>query len=175
MLKRCFNFPLPILAAEAKKTQSKAPPVTGSNHNLILAEILREAESSTVKFYDTSVMDIKHRHSFAREGNSISQLANKNTHTLPRTWGPQKTNDIYRAFIPGQKCSCSWKAKAFMKVLYFKDGNHLHILVNDCGFFRACMHIGLLTLQDIALMTGLKNTELCKFDHLLNCLTLFKY
>lgn len=56
MLKRCFNFPLPKLAAEAKKTQSKAPPVTGSNHNLILAEILREAESSTVKFYDTSVM-----------------------------------------------------------------------------------------------------------------------
>lgn len=62
-----------------------------------------------------------------------------------------------------------------MKVLHFKDGNHLHILVNDGVFFRACVHIGLLTLQDTALITGLKNTELCKFDHLLNHLTFFKY
>lgn len=61
-----------------------------------------------------------------------------------------------------------------MKVLYFKDGSHVHTQGLH-GFFRACMHIGLLTLQDIALMTGLKNTELCKFDHLLNCLTFFKY
>lgn len=50
VLKRCFNFPLPKLAAEAEKNQSKAPPVTSSNHNLIAAEVLHEAESSIVKF-----------------------------------------------------------------------------------------------------------------------------
>lgn len=67
------------------------------------------------------------------------------------------------------------KQKHFLKVLYFKDGNHLHILVNDWVFFRACKHTGLLTLQVTALMTGLKDTELPKFDYLLNCLTFFKY